>query len=427
MVRYFSLTHAQRSCFDSAMDYFGDIADVSLTYECGPVAYDDFPRSTEPVFILGEQYSTLYDLEEIRDDVRSRLWFTYRKGFQSIGGTGPSSDSGWGCMLRCGQMMLAQALVVRHLGRGWRWHGTDERYRKILDMFQDKKSSYYSIHQIASMGVSEGKNVGQWFGPNTVAQVLKKLVVYDDWSSLVIHVAMDNSIIQDDIKCLCKCKHGDDRDKCEIRKSMKAESRAREHDFINYSSSDGSDTSVHTVTRPDVDPSIWKPLLLIIPLRLGLTDTNVVYVESLKKCLSLKQSVGMIGGKPNHAHWFIGFVGDELVYLDPHTTQVFEEQGARDESFHCQHASRMKILDLDPSIALGFYCGTEAEFDDLCSSLQKYVTSRKTSAMFELHKERPLHWPPYEPYTARVSLNTKEFAVVEKQSCDSDEDFELVG
>jgi len=23
------------------------------------------------------------------------------------------------------------------------------------------------------MGVAEGKNVGQWFGPNTVAQVLK--------------------------------------------------------------------------------------------------------------------------------------------------------------------------------------------------------------------------------------------------------------
>lgn len=35
-----------------------------------------------------------------------------------IGGNGPSSDAGWGCMLRCGQMILAQALVCRHLGRG---------------------------------------------------------------------------------------------------------------------------------------------------------------------------------------------------------------------------------------------------------------------------------------------------------------------
>lgn len=44
---------------------------------------------------------------------------------------------------------------------------------KILNLFQDKKTSTYSIHQLAQMGVSEGKEVGQWFGPNTVAQVLK--------------------------------------------------------------------------------------------------------------------------------------------------------------------------------------------------------------------------------------------------------------
>ena len=37
--------------------------------------------------------------------------------FVVIGGTGPTSDSGWGCMLRCGQMMLAQAMIIRHLGK----------------------------------------------------------------------------------------------------------------------------------------------------------------------------------------------------------------------------------------------------------------------------------------------------------------------
>jgi cysteine protease ATG4 len=40
-------------------------------------------------------------------------------------------------------------------------------------MFEDRRAAPYSIHQIALMGASEGKEVGQWFGPNTVTQVLK--------------------------------------------------------------------------------------------------------------------------------------------------------------------------------------------------------------------------------------------------------------
>lgn len=45
-------------------------------------------------------------------------------------------------------------------------------------MFEDKRSAPYSIHQIALMGVSHGKQVGEWFGPNTIAQVLKWVFVF---------------------------------------------------------------------------------------------------------------------------------------------------------------------------------------------------------------------------------------------------------
>ena len=117
-------------------------------------------------------------MEELLKDYKSRIWITYRKGFVPIGGTGPTSDYGWGCMLRCGQMVLAQALVNKYLTRDWRWEpnssvASDLQYREILNLFQEKKNSVYSIHQIAQMGANEGKEVGQWFGPNTIAQVLK--------------------------------------------------------------------------------------------------------------------------------------------------------------------------------------------------------------------------------------------------------------
>ena len=55
------------------------------------------------------------------------------------------------------------------------------------------------IFQIAAMGVSEGKPIGSWFGPNTIAQVLRKLTIYDEWTNMAVHVALDNTLIIDDI------------------------------------------------------------------------------------------------------------------------------------------------------------------------------------------------------------------------------------
>lgn len=49
----------------------------------------------------------------------------------------------------------------------------DPTYLKIVQRFEERKQAPYSIHQVALMGASEGKGVGEWFGPNTVAQVLK--------------------------------------------------------------------------------------------------------------------------------------------------------------------------------------------------------------------------------------------------------------
>ncbi|PWA14416.1 hypothetical protein CCH79_00011076, partial [Gambusia affinis] len=407
--------------------------------------FEDFPETSEPVWILGKEYNALTEKDDILSDVTSRLWFTYRKNFPPIegdcvpGGTGPTSDTGWGCMLRCGQMILGEALMCRHLGRDWRWAREQkqrEEYISILNAFIDKKDSYYSIHQIgewrwpdasdkienafiksfslflnaaAQMGVGEGKPIGQWYGPNTVAQVLKKLAVFDTWSRLVVHVAMDNTVIIEEIKRLCMPwldLAGDAAGEGEVNGCLEGACALAEE-----------------------ETALWRPLVLLIPLRLGLSDINEAYIETLKQCFMLPQSLGVIGGKPNSAHYFIGYVGEELIYLDPHTTQPAVEPcddgQVPDDTYHCQHPPcRMHICELDPSIAAGFFCKTEDDFDDWCMRIRRLSCKKGGLPMFELVDSQPVHMVSVDTFNLTPDFSDSDR--LERFFDSEDEEFEIL-
>ena len=94
---------------------------------------------------------------EFLDDFESRIWFTYRSGFDAIKKSsdpkasasmslsvrlrsqldqgGFTSDTGWGCMIRSGQSLLANALLMLRFGRGmetlWSFGDMDLTPRQI--------------------------------------------------------------------------------------------------------------------------------------------------------------------------------------------------------------------------------------------------------------------------------------------------------
>lgn len=150
------------------------------------------------------------------DDFESRIWMTYRTGFEEIPKstdpkatsalsfamrlktsfgdqtTGFSSDTGWGCMIRSGQSLLANALLVSRLGRGtssvaclqrlmlmfdladWRRSTDPNAEREILSLFADDSRAPYSLQSFVKHGADAcGKYPGEWFGPSAAARCIE--------------------------------------------------------------------------------------------------------------------------------------------------------------------------------------------------------------------------------------------------------------
>ncbi len=68
--------------------------------------------------------------------------------------------------------------------------------------------------------------------------------------------------------------------------------------------------------------SQWRPLFLIIPLRLGIDSLNSVYFETIKELFHLPTFTGILGGKPKAAVYITACQENLLYYLDPHTVQT---------------------------------------------------------------------------------------------------------
>lgn len=267
-------------------------------------------------------------------DIRSRIWMTYRQGFAPILDSKYTSDVGWGCMVRSGQMLLAQALVIHLLGRDWRvTHESAEKqeiHRHIIRLFDDhaSPSAPFSIHNLLQLASSEGTRPGQWQGPSQISRSIVQSVnasqqVFLDYDipPLVAYLAFDCIVCKEEVRAVL--------------------------------SSYGED---------------WCPLFILVPLRLGIETVTDVYIQGLKAMFTLPQCVGIIGGKPKHSLYFLGYQGNEVVGLDPHNCRNVVNTDEREfdtESFHCPTPRKMAFSAMDPSLAIGFFCKTPADLEAL--------------------------------------------------------------
>lgn len=359
---------------------------------CGQKAIE---FSSSPIWMLGRCYlpkqtpdatddeddcelierDTASQFGEFLSDFYTRFHFTYRSGFSAIGDSLITSDFGWGCMLRSAQMLLGQAFQFHFLGRDWRIRmdtsneSIPDIYWEILRWFGDFPGAPYSLHNLSLAGVRQNKLIGDWLGPSSVAVALRSLVNRHKPDRFTIYVSDDGMVYKDHVERLC----------------------------LDYSGE-------------------WKSVLIVVPIRLGLDRLNPVYIPSLKKMFTLPQSLGIAGGKPRSSLYFVAYQDDDVFYLDPHTVNEavsMENKFFDRHTYHCSLPKRMPISELDPSMAVAFYCDTRDSFERFGEEITEMAQDIE-SCIFSFQKQSPTYsvWTEDETPEVDNSLDLSDIVIL---------------
>ncbi|XP_041134475.1 cysteine protease ATG4C-like isoform X3 [Polyodon spathula] len=213
-------------------------------------------------------------------------------------------------------------------------------HRKIVSWFADCPTAQIGVHRLIELGHASGKSAGDWYGPAVVAHILGKAVkeaTDPELQGITVYVAQDCTVYSADV----------------------------------------IDSLQKPAQGPETETRVnRKAVIILIPVRLGGEKTNPEYFDFVKGILSLEYCIGIIGGKPKQAYYFVGFQDDSLIYMDPHYCQSFVDvsmNGFPLESFHCPSPKKMPFTKMDPSCTIGFYTRSVQDFAKISEEIAKVL------------------------------------------------------
>ncbi|MGH0155769.1 UNVERIFIED_CONTAM: hypothetical protein FKN15_030074 [Acipenser sinensis] len=160
-------------------------------------------------------------------------------------------------------------------------------HRKIVSWFADCPAAQIGVHRLIELGHASGKSAGDWYGPAVVAHILRTAVkeaTDPELQGITVYVAQDCTVYSADV----------------------------------------IDSLQKPAQGPETETRVnRKAVIILIPVRLDGEKTNTEYFDFVKGILSLEYCIGIIGGKPKQAYYFVGFQDDSLIYMDPHYCQSF--------------------------------------------------------------------------------------------------------
>ena len=169
--------------------------EATITYENCPVAFFTTQSYNNAPYTITGTVSENHD--ETKNLISKKSWYTYRHSFEPIAESALTSDAGWGCAVRVGQMLLAEA-ISRLEPKG--------SISELRHHFFDTNDSAFSLHKLVrNFAKSDTSKIGTWLGPNDVCHSLKNCLKESEINvKLNIFVAMDSTIAVPDLPAIEK-------------------------------------------------------------------------------------------------------------------------------------------------------------------------------------------------------------------------------
>ena len=352
----------------------------------------DFP------IILFNKEITFNKKNQIDDILNSFLYMTYRTGFinlKVVGCHGYTSDCGWGCTIRCSQMMLSKALIEKKIF-DLKQNNINidnnmmKKIRKeVLSLFNDNYLSIEEVldhpdyqyfwrlfEEIVKEYPDYNKALSKIIPPYSIHILCKLGNCSGEFTSdmnMIRVITTINSDIFNNIDMINFCV-GTIKTKLlfeEFCEQIKGFNRPNNSEIITYNG---------------IDYTLKKGGIIFISFRLGTDALSPNYYQFIPLLFSkFRNNLGIVGGIKRRAYYFIGMQGNNnIIFVDPHITQETKDNSEKYyETYHTNNLYVLDIKEMRCQFSLGIAVFNARQFNQFLEDAKWFNNNYKEVITFD--------------------------------------------
>jgi len=332
------------------------------------------------------------------------LYMSYRSGlenFMTIGCGNYTSDCGWGCMLRCCQMMLNRGLIKKELYKLYnekkiaKNNDILELKKEVLSLFNDRFLSFKELKDNRFLSnlyekYKEKEDVYELIPPFSIYTLCKlnncSGIYTSDTKMIKSFIEINKQIFNNSFEIVhfesgiiskkklyetfCVKRNLEESEEGDKSILINQTTNNSELNNINNNKINDPVDLINIFNYYGVEYQFAKGGFIFISLRLGLRDLDENYFSFIPLLFQkIHNNIGFVSGKKNKAFYFIGQNGDDkLIYADPHLNQKVGNDII--STYEVKDLYLLKIKDLSSGITIGININNSTDFKILLSELQ---------------------------------------------------------